>query len=67
MTLKCTKSKSALFTTGRAYNVLAADLHEDDPESRIYMIETNKGSTCWTGLRGCQGDFTIETVYDHEL
>lgn len=59
MTLKCTKSKSTLFTAGRAYKVLAATYDEDINE-RVYLLETDRGSTCYTGLKGCQGEFRAE-------
>lgn len=63
MTLKCTKSKSALFTTGRAYKVLAA-IYDEDAGERVYLLETDRGSTCYTSLRGCQGEFKTEGAHD---
>ena len=65
MTLKCTKSKSALFTTGRAYKVLAAT-YDEDMDERVYLLETDRGSTCYTGLKGCQGEFKAEEV-EHDV
>lgn len=65
MKLKCTKSKSTLFTTGRAYKVLAATYDEDMCE-RVYLLETDRGSTCYTGLKGCQGEFKAEEV-EHDV
>ena len=59
MTLKCTKSKSTLFTAGRAYKVLAAT-YDEDTDERLYLLETDRGSTCYTGLKGCQGEFRAE-------
>ena len=63
MTLKCIKSKSAIFTRGKAYKVLAAT-YEEDADERIYLVETDKGSTCYTGLKGCQGEFKTEGAHD---
>lgn len=65
MVLRCIKSKSALFTAGRAYKVLAATYDEDTGE-RIYLLETNRGSACYTGLKGCQGEFKAEEV-EHDV
>ena len=59
MTLKCTKSKSTLFTAGRAYKVLAAT-YDEDIDERVYLLETDRGSTCYTGIKGCQGEFRAE-------
>lgn len=65
MTLKCTKSKSALFTPGRVYKVLMAT-YDEDMDERVYLIETDRGSTCYTGLKGCQGEFKAEEV-EHDI
>lgn len=65
MTLKCTKSKSTLFTTGRAYKVLMAT-YDEDIDVRIYLLETDRGSICYTSLKGCQGEFKAEEV-EHDV
>lgn len=64
MTLKCIKSKSTLFTAGRSYKILATDMSESDPQTKIYLLETNRGSMCYTELKGVQAIFEKEAITD---